>query len=260
VRNELEWLPTKYVYRHGKLVASRDRDEVGVGSRLISDLVAGCYDGALKVYARGQLIDLGCGMVPLHAAYRDLVTSNVCVDWANSSHTNQFLDAECDLAERLPFEPETFDTIILSDVLEHISRPDTLWSEMSRILAPGGHILLNVPFTYWLHEEPHDYYRYTEFALRRFVTISGLELVQLKAIGGTPEVLADLVAKHLAHMHAIGEWMADFVQRSTLALVRTRVGHRASEASSAKVPLGYFLVAAKPLARSEAGLPLGAGH
>jgi SAM-dependent methyltransferase len=242
------------------LVASRDRNEVSVGSRLIGDLVAGCYDAALKVYVRGKLIDLGCGQVPLYASYRDLVTGNVCVDWANSSHKNQFLDAECDLTERLPFEAETFDTIILSDVLEHISRPDDLWSEMTRILAPGGHILLNVPFIYWLHEEPHDYYRYTEFALRRFVTASGLELVELTTIGGTPEVLADLVAKHLAHMHAVGEWMADVVQRGTLALVRTKAGHRASRATSAKVPLGYFLVAAKSLASREGGPAVGPGQ
>jgi SAM-dependent methyltransferase len=246
VRNQNRWIPTKFVYEKGRLVASRDKQELNVGSRLIGDLVAGCYDEALKAYARGRLIDLGCGKVPLYAAYRDLVTATTCVDWAGSLHQNEFLDVQCDLMGRLPFESATFDTIILSDVLEHIPGPDHLWSEMSRILAPEGHVLLNVPFLYWLHEEPHDYYRYTEFALRRFVANSGLDVVVLRPIGGTPEVLGDLLAKHFARVRLVGSALAGFVQRGVLAFGRTKLGRGMSRKTGVKVPLGYFLVAVKP--------------
>jgi hypothetical protein len=34
------------------------------------------------------------------------------------------------------------------------------------VLRPGGVLLLTVPFLARLHEEPHDYFRYTEHALR----------------------------------------------------------------------------------------------
>ncbi|MEX0626072.1 MAG: methyltransferase domain-containing protein [Chloroflexota bacterium] len=254
MRNQEQWAPSKFVYEKGRLIASRDRRELSSASQLIGDLVAGCYDEALKLYARGALIDLGCGKVPLYEAYRDLVTTNTCVDWARSLHENAFLDLECDLMEPLPFESESFDTIILSDVLEHVPGPAHLWSEMSRILAPNGHILLNVPFLYWLHEEPHDYYRYTEFALRRFASDAGLEVVVLKPIGGTPELLADLAAKHLVRMPIIGRLVAGAIQGGTLAFVRTRFGRRASRRSSAKFPLGYFLVAAKPSSATPAPL------
>jgi SAM-dependent methyltransferase len=246
VRNQDQWAPSKFVYEKGRLVASRDRQELSAGSRLIGDLVAGCYDQALKTYARGSLIDLGCGKVPLYAAYRDLVTATTCVDWAGSLHKNEFLDVECDLMEPLPFDPESFDTIILSDVLEHIPGPDHLWSEMSRILAPGGHLLLNVPFLYWLHEEPHDYYRYTEFALRRFATNAGLEVDVLKPIGGTPELLADLAAKHLIRVRLVGRSLAALIQGGIFAFGKTGLGRKASRRTSAKFPLGYFMVAAKP--------------
>jgi SAM-dependent methyltransferase len=245
MRNQDQWVPSKFVYRKGRLVASRDRNQIGADSRLIGDLVAGCYDEALRLYAHGELIDLGCGNVPLYEAYRDLVRANTCVDWASSLHKNQFLDLECDLTERLPFESGSFDTIILSDVLEHVSQPDQLWTEMSRILAPGGHILMNVPFYYWLHEEPHDYYRYTEFALRRFVANSGLELVTLKPIGGTPELLGDLAAKHLLRAPLVGRGLAGFAQGLAMAFVRTRLGRKMSQRTGAKFPLGYFLVASK---------------
>lgn len=42
---------------------------------------------------------------------------------------------------------------------------------------------MNVPFYHWLHETPHGYYRYTEFALRRFMDRCGTQLIQLEASG-----------------------------------------------------------------------------
>jgi len=40
MKNQDKWRPTKFVHKNGKLRASRDRREVGVGSRLVADLVA----------------------------------------------------------------------------------------------------------------------------------------------------------------------------------------------------------------------------
>jgi SAM-dependent methyltransferase len=69
---------------------------------------------------------------------------NVCVDWSNSLHGNDFLDAECDLTKDLPFADASFDSILLSDVLEHIPTPERLWREMARLLKPEGKLLLFV--------------------------------------------------------------------------------------------------------------------
>ena len=192
MKDSEKWQAGKFVYRKGKLVASRNLEEVGLASRLIAGIVAARYDTNLRKHARGRLLDLGCGKVPLYEAYKDLVTDNVCVDWPNCLHENRHVDHKCDLNQELHFESGEFDTIILSDVLEHIREPALLWSEMSRVLSEGGKILMNVPFYYWLHEQPHDYYRYTEFALQRFVEMSGLRLVVLEPIGGAPEVVVDV--------------------------------------------------------------------
>lgn len=245
MRNRGRWQPSKYVYRKGKLIASRDRKEVGVGSRLMVDLVAEFYSSNLGRHARGKLLDLGCGRVPLFIAYKDYVTENICVDWEHTPHKNEYLDLECDLTEVLPFRDGEFDTIILSDVLEHVPRPERLWKEMSRILSTDGKILMNVPFYYWLHEQPHDYYRYTEFALRRFIEISGLRLIQLDSIGGAPEILADIIAKNILHLPGIGPSLAMFAQRLTSCFVKTRFGKKVSETTSDSFPFGYFLIAEK---------------
>lgn len=243
MQNEAKWKPSKYVYRRGRLIASRNPKEVGISSRLIADLSAGFLDGILRQHVKGRVLDLGCGKVPLYEVYRYSATEVVCVDWANTLHKNDYLDREVDLSGDLPFSDREFDTIILSDVLEHIPVPERLWKEMARILSREGKIIVNVPFYYWIHEQPYDYYRYTEFALRRFVEGSGLRLIQLEPIGGAPEVMADIFAKNVLPLPKLGPPIAMMTQALTLALMRTKLGKKISAVTSGSFPLGYFLVA-----------------
>lgn len=207
-------------------------------------LIADSYDRNLQ-RVHGRLVDLGCGEVPLYEAYRDRVDEIVCVDWAGTIHGKQYLDAECDLNESLPFTAERFDTVILSDVLEHLPDPSRLWAEMARILAPGGSLLLNVPFFYWLHEVPYDYHRYTEFALRRAATAHGFEIDVLEPFGGSLEVFVDFVSKHLQVIPLIGKPSAVLVQWAALGFSRTVLGRRLVAATGKRFPLGYFLAARK---------------
>lgn len=245
MKDSKNWQPSKYIYKNSKLIASRNNKEVSIGSRLIADIVAGIYDENIRIYASGKLLDLGCGKVPLYIAYKNYVTDNVCVDWGNTFHKNEFLDFECDLTKDLPFDEGEFDTIILSDVLEHIPQPEHLWNQMSRVLSKNGKIMMNVPFFYPIHEKPHDYYRYTEFALRRFVENAGLKVITVKPIGGSPEILADVLGKHLQFIPIIGAITTIFIQFVTKLFINTSVGKKISEKTAKAFPLGYFLIAEK---------------
>lgn len=245
MKNKDTWKPSKYVYRKGRLRASRDPAEVGAGSRLVAELTADFYGVSLPRYAKGRLIDLGCGSVPLYEAYRTHITDAVCVDWPNSKHRNEHSDIEHDLTRPLPFRDGEFDTLIASDVLEHLPEPEKFWREMYRIAAHGGTVIMNVPFYYPLHEEPHDYYRYTEHALRRFAGGTGFRVLLLKPVGGSPEIMADLLAKHAQFIPLVGRPLALAVQFAARAFVRTRAGKRLSERTGARAPFGYFLIARK---------------
>jgi hypothetical protein len=100
-----------------------------------------------------------------------------------------------------------------------------------------------VPFLYWLHETPHDYYRYTEFALRRFVEAEGLKLIELRALGGAPEVMADIFAKNAMSIPRVGYMLAVASQRLAWWFANTHLGKRMSASTSDAFPLAYFLVA-----------------
>lgn len=247
MKNPEQWLPTKYVWRGAQLRASRDTAQVGVGSRLIADAVAACYQQHLPRHARGRLADLGCGRAPLYLLYARHVSETVCVDWAESLHANPHLDHIVDLNRPLPFDDASFDTLILSDVLEHVAEPLGLWSEMARVLAPGGSVLLNVPFLYGIHEAPYDYARYTEHALRRFAQGCGLTVRVLQPVGGSVAVLADLLAKHLQALPVFGHALASAVQGLASGFARWPPGRRVEARTASHFPLGYFMVVTRPL-------------
>jgi SAM-dependent methyltransferase len=213
----------------------------------MADCVAEAYEISGARFASGRLLDLGCGSVPLYGIYRSHVKEVTCVDWGEGLH----LDLQCDLSQPLSFGDQVFDTVVLSDVLEHIPNPDQLWSEIYRVLAPGGHLIMNVPFFYWLHAQPHDYYRYTEFALTRFAIENGFEIVELRALGGLGEVIADISAKLWSKVPIVGDSVAVAIQSMVRRLSRTRVGTRAAVVSAKNFPFAYFLVAQRAMVRDD---------
>lgn len=248
MRQADRWQPSKYVMAGDKLVPSRDVAELAVSSRLIGRLLTDRYQPALATHARGHLLDIGCGKVPFYAAYRDHVDAITCVDWPSSLHAGTYVDTFCDLSQALPFDDASFDTVLSSDVIEHLPDPVLAFSEMGRILRVGGKLILNTPFFYMLHETPFDFFRHTRFSLERLARLAGLEVIVLEEIGGLGEVMADLSAKALSVVPGVGPALAAGVQSAAYAIGRTGLGRRAYRATAARFPLGYFLVARKALA------------
>jgi len=245
MKNEAAWKPTKYITKNARLIGSRDTKELSLASRTLADKVAGLYQKYIPRYAKGRLPDLGCGKVPLYLQYRPFVDDVFCVDWQSSYHKNIHLDLECDLNQKLPIEGNTFDTIILSDVLEHIAEPAGLIAEISRIMKVKGHLIMNVPFFYRIHESPHDYLRYTEFAVRRFCENVGLNIVELCPLGGVPEILTDITTKSLNYKPLIGKPLTKMIMALHRIFLSTPVGRNFSRKTSATFPFGYFVVARK---------------
>jgi SAM-dependent methyltransferase len=239
------WRPTKFVRKDGELRGSRNPAHVSVASRFITDKVAHHYDQAIRNHAHGRLLDMGCGNVPLYDAYRSLVSENICIDWHNSAHVNPYLDQMVDLTGTLPFEEASFDTVLLTDVLEHIPEPLNLMCEIARILRPGGKLILGVPFFYWLHEMPYDFHRYTEFALRRFCELSGLRVVELVPYGGLPDVMLDLSSKGLNFLpRPLATVLRPFHTGASF-LGKTKPFRKLSDRTKSTFPLGYVLCAEK---------------
>lgn len=233
-----DWQPSKYVIgKNGQLIASRDKREVFPASRFIADLTAAWYDENLKKFAHGKLLDLGCGKAPLYGTYFQYVDDVVLADWENSPFTNVHVDVRCDISKKLPFQDSSFDTVILSDVLEHIPDPRNPLREVARILRPDGNVLINVPFIHRLHETPYDYNRYTEYMLKLLAEDAGLSIIKLEALGGGYAVLIDLLSRL---------WRNHEVIVMALQSVMSRLLSRKLEARK-DIPLAYAMVCRKEI-------------
>ncbi len=124
-------------------------------------------NGSLEEYARGMLLDVGCGAKPYRRS--DLPIERwLGVDTADN--------AEADLhgnAYDLPVGDRTVDCILCTQVLEHLESPERALREFARVLKVGGYLILSAP-QYWpLHEEPRDFFRFTELGLRELAVSTG---------------------------------------------------------------------------------------
>lgn len=100
-----------------------------------------------------RVLDLGCRDGALTSAYLDgNRVVGVDIDRAALAHADE-LGIEtvwADLDQPLPFEDDSFDVVVVAEVLEHLRFPEQLLSEARRVLVPGGTLIGSVPNCYRL--------------------------------------------------------------------------------------------------------------
>lgn len=69
-------------------------------------------------------------------------------------------------AQEMPFADATYNTILCTEVLEHIPDPQKAVDEMYRVLKPGGTLILTTRFLFPVHDAPGDYWRFTPYGLQ----------------------------------------------------------------------------------------------
>jgi SAM-dependent methyltransferase len=157
---------------------------------------------AVAPRARGRLLDVGCGEKPYESWFSPYVSAYVGIE-----HMGTFAATAAGARSRadvvygggtLPFRDGAFDTVLSVQVLEHTPRPAALVAEMSRVLAPDGLLILTAPFQFRLHEEPHDYFRYSPHGLRQLCEDAGLEMIESQPQGSLWSVLGHKLNTYLA--------------------------------------------------------------
>ncbi|MBF0537370.1 MAG: class I SAM-dependent methyltransferase [Nitrospirae bacterium] len=107
-----------------------------------------------------RVLNIGAGglLESYLRAYSNFTVTSVDIDPARKP------DVVMDACE-LQYDDRTFDLVCIMEVLEHIQSPVKAVDEIYRVLKPGGKLILTTPFAFGIHDEPHDYYRYTKYGL-----------------------------------------------------------------------------------------------
>jgi SAM-dependent methyltransferase len=93
----------------------------------------------------------------------------------------------------MPFENESYQTCIATEVLEHCPEPKIFLNEVHRALKKDGVLFFTVPFLWNLHETPHDEYRYTPFSLERILKECKFNNIEIWATGGWHASMAQML-------------------------------------------------------------------
>ena len=113
------------------------------------------------------------------------------------------VDVAADAAQ-LPFGDSLFQRIECDAVLEHVKKPERVVRELTRVLAPGGHMHIVTPFCHPFHAYPSDYHRFTIDGLKQ---LAGEDL-DIIAQGWRTGPTATLLLVFLEYVKLLFPWRA----------------------------------------------------
>jgi SAM-dependent methyltransferase len=92
-----------------------------------------------------KLLDLGCGSAWLAEHYADYTGVDGSPEAVAAAAAKGRTIIEADVDQPLPFPDESFDGLVLKDLLEHVADPVAVVREARRVLKPGGHVFASSP-------------------------------------------------------------------------------------------------------------------
>jgi 2-polyprenyl-3-methyl-5-hydroxy-6-metoxy-1,4-benzoquinol methylase len=149
------------------------------------------------VPAGGRLLDVGCacGFLLVAARARGFAVEGVEVSaWASGHARREHgLDVKTGTVETLGLPAETYDVVVMSDTIEHLTSPRQTVQTVRRILRQGGRLLVLTPdigslaarlagARWWGLLDDHYFY-FSRATLRRFLEGEGFTIERLVALG-----------------------------------------------------------------------------
>lgn len=141
-----------------------------------------------------RVLDIGAGECPLRGRLEDAGYQYGSLD-IEQNH-RRTIDYVARIDRSLPdslLAQEGYDLLVLTEVLEHVPDWAKAFENLARLLKVGGLCIITTPFFYMLHEEPYDFWRPTDHALRHFATSHGFEVFHSQRNGDGWDVLGTLL-------------------------------------------------------------------
>jgi SAM-dependent methyltransferase len=154
----------------------------------------------------GTLLNLGSGST----SFEDQLRTVVGVDLsAPPTFVDRFVRAD---AHALPFSADSFDGVLLKDVIEHVADPVAVMREVLRVVRPEGALLLTtpraIPRAVW--DDPTHIRGFTHRAICSLFQLSGWRVTAgPRRIGGFPGAGRLGLIPHLETLMAVpgfGHW------------------------------------------------------
>jgi SAM-dependent methyltransferase len=125
------------------------------------------------------LVDFGCGKMPYRPLFENYVKQYVGVDLPENKQADVHIkNGQADLPNQFA------DIVISTQVLEHVSDPQSYLKECYRLLKPDGLLILST-HGYWMyHPDPTDFWRWTCDGLKKILEENRFKIVQWRGVMG----------------------------------------------------------------------------
>jgi len=147
-------------------------------------------------HARGVLLDFGCGGQPYRQLFLPHISTYVGADVSQASGVT--LDIRLVPGGPVPLPDRSVDTILSTQVLEHVFDFTSYLAECHRLLRRGGKLIITVPQQWRLHEVPFDYWRFTRYGLSEVLSRGGFLVETMTPCGGVFALIGQILASHLS--------------------------------------------------------------
>jgi SAM-dependent methyltransferase len=193
------------------------------------------YKSCAETTLGGKVIDLGGSR---KNGYHELFKGENQWTVVNFGSLHPGADLEFDIEKPFPLGDQSFDHIVILNVLEHIFEYRNVITESKRILKSGGTIVIATPFMHHIHGSPDDFHRYTDSAYAKIAQSHDLSVICIKPLGGG---LASLCFQSL-RAHIPTDFLKNFcgvIARETDHVLALLPRYSRIIAST---PLGFFVV------------------
>ncbi len=196
------------------------------------------YKKLSNIFLNGSILDLGGSR---KSGYHELVKGEHTWSVANYGDIHPGADLVFNAEEKFPLEDKSFDNVVAMNFLEHIFNYHNVFSEVSRVLKPGGKFVTCTPFMHHIHGSPDDYHRYTESTYKKLADMYGFEIVMITTIG---EGLFSLIYQSISgwfyfdFLKLFMKWLCINVDRILQIIPQYKK-------LAKNIPLGYFWIMQK---------------
>ncbi|OGZ32597.1 MAG: hypothetical protein A3I88_02540 [Candidatus Portnoybacteria bacterium RIFCSPLOWO2_12_FULL_39_9] len=160
-------------------------------------------------YIKGKVLDVGAGKT---SRYRDLFDCREYIKMDIEKSDNIDIVGQ---AENIPFENNTFDSIICTQVLGDVEDIFEAIKECYRVLKPNGMILLTESMVEEIHNKQRDSWRFTRLGMKRLFKKAGFKIIILSRRGGFFSIKAQINTRYLIdkfnlYSHKYGRVLSPF--------------------------------------------------
>lgn len=151
-------------YNYEEVVWGRNTASLGFNSAT-SFRLENILKAARSVGGKPKILEIGCGAGQFIRAVKANIKDSDCfgvdisqfaIDKARSLNDGVSYGI---CSDKVPFEDETFDLVLVLDVLEHVEKPSEMVAEIKRVLKKDGLFFTFIPcegdntnFIYWLQK------------------------------------------------------------------------------------------------------------